>query len=228
MSQNKINQEDLKYQVAQYALKYIADCAVVGMGTGSTVNCLIELLDSADHQIRQIVSTSQETTRRLRQLKKSSIDVVDLNSVGTLPVYVDGADEALRHGQLIKGRGGALTQEKIVAASSRLFVCMIDESKLSQKLGRVPVPVEVIPSARGLVARGVVALGGNPVYREGFITDNGNIILDVEYLDITVPLEMEQNINHIPGVICCGIFAARPADILLMGSAAGVQVLLGE
>ncbi len=214
-------QEDLKQQVAKYVMRYVTDHKVIGVGTGSTVNYFIEELAKIKGQIEATVSSSKATTELL---KKYGLPVRELNHVDFVPVYIDGADEALKYGQLIKGAGGALLQEKILASSASKFICMIDETKLSQKLGKVPVPVEVIPSARSLAGRELAALGGDPVYREHYITDNGNIILDVERLNIASPVELEEAINHIPGVVCSGIFAKNPADILIVATQSGIKV----
>lgn len=216
----KYTQDELKKQAAEYALKYCQDHKIIGVGTGSTVNYFIEVLaKELKSQIEACVSSSKATTELL---KKYGLPVFELNQVDKLPIYIDGADEALHYGQLIKGAGGALTQEKILAAAASEFVCIIDETKLVHKLGGCPVPVEVIPAARSLVGRELASLGGDPVYREHYITDNGNIIIDVERLNITSPLEMEEAINHIPGVVCGGIFAKNPADILVVATQNGV------
>lgn len=212
--------EQLKQQAAEYAVKFVKDHKIIGVGTGSTVNYFIAALAKLKGQIEGTVSSSKATTALL---KKYGLPVLELSQVDELPVYIDGADEALHYGQLIKGAGGALTQEKILASSAQKFICIIDESKLAQKLGAVPVPVEVIPSARSLAGRELAALGGDPVYREHFVTDNGNIILDVERLNIRQPLELEEKINHIPGVVCNGLFAKNPADILVVASQNGIK-----
>ena len=214
------SQDDLKRQLAKYAMKFVKEHAIIGVGTGSTVNYFIEELAKYKSDIETTVSSSKATTALL---KKYGIPVSDLNHVPSLPIYVDGADEALKYGQLIKGRGGALLQEKILVASAEKFICLIDESKFVQRLGGVPVPVEVIPSARSLVGRELAALGGDPIYREHFITDGGNIILDVERLNLANPVEMEEKINHIPGVVCAGIFAKNLADVLIVASQEGIR-----
>jgi ribose 5-phosphate isomerase A len=214
------SQEQLKQQAAEAAIEYVKDFNVIGVGTGSTVNYFIEALAKLKGQIDATVSSSKATTELL---KKHGLPVVDLTQVNRLPIYVDGADEALHYGQLIKGAGGALTQEKIVASCADKFVCIIDESKLVKKLGHCPVPVEVIPSARSLAGRELAKLGGEPVYREHYLTDNGNIILDVERMYIDHPSELEEKINHIPGVVCNGIFAINPADLLLVATQSGVK-----
>jgi ribose 5-phosphate isomerase A len=211
-----------KKAAAQAALEYVDDDILVGVGTGSTVNHFIAALADRRHRIRGAVSSSEASTHRLRE---HGIDVVTLNEAGDLPVYVDGADEATRNLDLIKGGGGALTREKIVAAASRRFVCIIDDSKLVPVLGRFPLPVEVIPMARSLVARRLVGLGGKPVLRQGFTTDNGNEILDVHNLKITDPAALEAEIGLLAGVVAVGLFARRGADILLVAGATGVQTL---
>jgi ribose 5-phosphate isomerase A len=196
---------------------------VIGVGTGSTANHFIDCLAGIRERIRGAVASSVATATRL---KAAGIELLELNDAGTLPLYVDGADEATEHRQLIKGGGGALTREKIVAAASRKFVCIADESKLVRRLGAYPLPVEVIPMARSYVAREIIALGGKPVYRKDFVTDNGNIILDVldvHGLDIIEPIKLEQALNNIAGVVTCGLFAARGADVLLLGGASGVR-----
>ena len=215
-----MSQDAAKKAAAEAALKYVEKGEVLGVGTGSTVNYFIDALASLRHDIPGAVSSSNASTERL---KKMGIPVLDLNRTGTLSIYVDGADEADAHFHLIKGGGGALTREKIIAAASRKFVCVVDESKLVRVLGKFPLPVEVIPMAQSYVGRQMVALGGRPVLREGFITDNGNIILDVHDLSIVDPVKMENQINQITGVVTVGLFAQRPADVLLLGSAAGVK-----
>ncbi|NND60797.1 MAG: ribose-5-phosphate isomerase RpiA [Gammaproteobacteria bacterium] len=209
-----------KRQVATAALAYVEEDAVLGVGTGSTVNCFIDALASSSKRIEAAVSSSEESTRRLRD---AGIDVIELNAAGSIPVYIDGADEADEHLRLIKGGGAALTREKIIAAASTSFVCIVDESKLVRTLGAFPLPVEVIPMARSYVARKLVGLGGQPIYREGVVTDNGNEIIDVHNLDITDPVTLERDINMIAGVVTNGLFAHRPADILLVATDAGVQ-----
>ena len=215
-------QNELKKQAALAALKYIDDASVIGVGTGSTVNHFIDALASRRHDFEGAVSSSEASTERL---KSHGIEVLDLNSVGPISIYVDGADEATKHLHLIKGGGGALTREKIVAQAAGRFICIADASKLVPVLGRFPLPVEVIPMARSLVARAMVAKGGQPVLREGFVTDNGNLILDVHNLEILNPPELEAELNQIPGVVTVGLFARRPADVLLLASADGVQTL---
>jgi ribose 5-phosphate isomerase A len=211
-----------KEAAAQAALEYVDDDILVGVGTGSTVNHFIAALAARRHRIRGAVSSSAASTRLLRE---HGIDVVTLNEAGDLPVYVDGADEATRNLDLIKGGGGALTREKIVAAASRRFVCIVDDSKLVPVLGRFPLPVEVIPMARSLVARRLVGLGGQPVLRHGFTTDNGNEILDVHNLKITAPAALEAEIGLLAGVVAVGLFARRGADLLLVAGAGGVATL---
>lgn len=213
------SQDQLKKQVAEQAIKFVEDYKVIGVGTGSTVNYFIEALAGLKSQIEATVSSSKATTELL---KKYGLPVYELNQVDSIPVYVDGADQALHYGQLIKGAGGALTQEKILVSCSDKFVCIIDETKMTQRL-TAPVPVEVIPSARSLAGRKLAALGGDPVYRENYITDNGNIILDVERLDTSHPQELEEKINHIAGVVSNGIFAIHPADVILVATQSGVK-----
>jgi len=214
--------DDRKRLAAEAALQYIADDTIIGVGTGSTVNFFIDALAAQKLRIRGAVSSSEASTARL---KKHGMEVMDLNSVGDLNVYVDGADEADEHLRLIKGGGGALTREKIVAAASERFVCIADDSKLVKALGTFPLPVEVIPMSRSYVARQLVKLGGQPVLREGFTTDNGNPILDVHHLTIADPVKLETEINQIVGVVTVGLFARRPADILLLGGDAGVKTI---
>nr|WP_313974037.1 ribose-5-phosphate isomerase RpiA [uncultured Psychrobacter sp.] len=215
------DQQAQKQAAAKAALRYIEDDMILGVGTGSTVNCLIELLPTL--RLAGAVASSQVTEDKLRVL---GIDIVDLNFAGQLDVYIDGADEVNEHLQLIKGGGGALTREKIVAAASNKFVCMVDESKSVQCLGReFPVPIEVLPQARSYVARQLARLGGEPVYREDFVTDYGNVILDTYDLDVSQPLALEQRLNNIVGVVCNGIFAANQADVLLRAGSDGVTTL---
>jgi ribose 5-phosphate isomerase A len=214
--------DDQKRAAAEAALAYVPEGSVLGVGTGSTVNHFIAALARKRIPLAGAVSSSEATTRLLRA---AGIDVVDLNSSGDLDVYVDGADEATRHLALIKGGGGALTREKIVAAASRRFVCIVDQSKLVDVLGRYPLPVEVIPMARSYVARQLVKLGGQPVLRERVTTDNGNVILDVHNLRITDPRALEAEINQITGVVANGLFARRGADLLLVGTDRGVDTI---
>jgi len=217
-----MTQDELKQAVARAAIEHVPVGGVIGVGTGSTANFFIAELGKVKHKFDAAVASSEGTAQRLKAL---GIDVVDLNSVVELSVYVDGADEIDRALAMIKGGGGALTREKIVAAVSRTFVCIADESKLVDVLGRFPLPVEVIPMARSYVAREMVKLGGQPEWRNGFVTDNGNAILDVWNLHIDKPVELEQRINQIAGVVTNGLFAQRPADVLLLGTANGVQTL---
>jgi len=211
-----------KRAAAHAALDLVDHDMLVGVGTGSTVDHFIAALAARRHRIAGAVSSSEASSRRLRE---AGIEIVELNDAGDLPLYVDGADEATRHLDLIKGGGGALTREKIIAAASRRFVCIIDDSKLVPMLGRFPLPVEVIPMARSLIARKLVALGGQPVYREGFTTDNGNSILDVHNLRIHDPAALEAEIGLLPGVVTVGLFARRGADLLLVAGDGGIQTL---
>lgn len=214
--------DDKKRQVAKAALEYIVPGTVIGVGTGSTANYFIDALAHIKNKIEGTVASSNATAERL---KSHGIPVFELNSVDEISVYLDGADESNRYLHLIKGGGGALTREKIVAAVSNRFVCIADDSKLVEVLGKYPLPVEVIPMARSYVARQLIKLGGKPVWREGVTTDNGNIILDVSNLEIAEPVKLETEINQIVGVVTNGLFAKRPADILLLGSNTGVKVL---
>lgn len=215
-----MTQDELKQAVAKAALEYVVPGTIIGVGTGSTANFFIDQLATIKHKIEGTVASSNASAERL---KKHGIPVLDLNSVTEISVYVDGADESNRHLHLIKGGGGALTREKIVAAASKSFVCIADESKLVDVLGKFPLPVEVIPMARSYVARELAKLGGQPVLREGFTTDNGNVILDVHNLRIMEPVKLEETLNHITGVVTNGLFARRPADVLLLGTKNGVQ-----
>lgn len=192
---------------------------MLGVGTGSTVNCFIDALAAGHIHIEAAVSSSEASSARL---KAAGIEVVELNLAGTLDIYIDGADEFDAHRRLIKGGGGALTREKIVAGASRKFVCIVDESKKVGVLGKFPLPIEVIPMARSFVARSLLAIGGQPELRQGFVTDNGNLILDVHNMDLVDPVAMEKRINNIPGVVTCGLFAIRPADVVLMATPSGV------
>ncbi len=216
-----MNQDEMKKMAARAALEYV-EGGIVGVGTGSTVNHFIDFLAGIKHKIDGAASSSEVSTARL---KSHGIEVLDLNSAGALDVYVDGADESNRQLELIKGGGGALTREKIVAAASKKFVCIADGSKLVDMLGKFPLPVEVIPMARSYVARELVKLGGTPVWRAGFVTDNGNHILDVEDLEIMEPIRMERRINDMAGVVTVGLFALRPADVLILGTADGPKTL---
>jgi ribose 5-phosphate isomerase A len=217
-----MTQDEQKRLVAREAIKYVVEDAYVGVGSGSTANYFIEELAKMKHRIRGAVPSSLKTAERLTQ---HGIHLVELTAVNDLPVYIDGADETTAHGAMIKGGGGALTREKIVAAVAEKFVCIVDRSKLVGVLGNFPLPVEVIPMARGHVARELVRLGGQPQLREHFLTDNGNIILDVEDLTILNPAELEAQLNHIAGTVTNGLFARRGADVILVGTDDGVQTL---
>ena len=215
-----MRQVDQKRLVAEAALDFIESGEILGVGTGSTVNFFIDALAKIKGKIDGVVSSSDASTERLQAI---GLKVLDLNRTGDLSLYVDGADEATKNLHLIKGGGGALTREKIVASASRRFVCIVDESKVSPYLGSFPLPVEVLPMAQSLVARKLIKMGGQPELRADFTTDNGNVILDVKGLDLTDPRSMESKINLLAGVVDNGIFAERPADILLVGSGMGVQ-----
>ena len=211
-----------KQLAAQAALSYVEEDTIIGVGTGSTVNHFIDELAARKLRIRGVVSSSEASSERL---KRHHIEVFDLNAAGDLDLYVDGADESDHQLRLIKGGGAALTREKIVAAASRRFICIADDSKLVEVLGRFPLPVEVIPMARSYVARQLVSLGGHPVWRDGVITDNGNQIIDVHHLKIVDPVGLEQTINQIAGVVTVGLFARRPADVLILGTESGTRLL---
>ncbi|NNJ93571.1 MAG: ribose-5-phosphate isomerase RpiA [Halobacteria archaeon] len=215
-----MTQDELKKMVAEAALEYVVPGTVIGIGTGSTANHFIDCLAGIKGKIDGTVASSNASAERLAA---HGIPVLDLNAAGELSVYVDGADESNHYLHLIKGGGGALTREKIVAACAEKFVCIADGSKLVDVLGKFPLPVEVIPMARSMVARELVKHGGQPVYREGFVTDNGNDILDVHNLEIMEPAKLEQDLNNIPGVVTNGLFALRPADVLLLGTEDGVK-----
>jgi len=217
-----VSQEDQKRKAATAALSYIKDGIALGVGTGSTVDLLIDALAPLAAKLTAVVSSSERSTRRL---EAAGIQVSELAQVGDLDLYIDGADEATKHLHLIKGGGGALTREKILAAAARRFVCIVDETKLVATLGRFPLPLEVIPMAQSFVTRQMIKAGGQPVLRAGFVTDNGNHILDVHNLKIANPIEMETRFSLIPGVVTVGIFANRRADVLLVGGAAGVKTL---
>jgi ribose 5-phosphate isomerase A len=213
----------LKQAVAEAALDYIEDDCILGVGTGTTINALIELLPKVKSKIDACVASSEATANRL---KAAGFQVIDLNVASEVPLYIDGADEVNAHGEMIKGGGGALTREKVLATVARSFLCLVDESKVVTRLGRFPVAVEVLPMARSYVARQLITLEGDPQYREGFVTDNGNIILDIHNLSIMTPLSLEERIKGITGVIDCGIFAHRPADKVLVSSTSnGVSLL---
>lgn len=217
-----MSSDEMKKRAAEAALEYVEDHTVVGVGTGSTVNYFIEALARIKHRIEGAVSSSEATTRRL---KAHQIPVLDLNAAGPLPLYVDGADEANHQLQLIKGGGGALTREKIIAAASEKFICIADQAKWVEVLGKFPLPIEVIPMARSHVGRELLKRGGQPVLRENFVTDNGNLILDLYNLSILEPVQLEMELNNIVGIVTVGLFALRPADVLLLGTADGVQVI---
>ncbi len=217
-----LTQDEMKLAVAKAAIEYVVPGTIIGIGTGSTANFFIDELAKIKHKIDGAVASSVASADRL---KGHGIEVHDLNNVDGMSVYVDGADESNKYLHLIKGGGGALTREKIVAAASKKFVCIADESKLVDVMGKFPLPVEVIPMARSYVARELVKLGGEPVLRSGFTTDNGNVILDVHNMEIMNPVELEQKLNNITGVVTNGLFAIRPADVLLLGTQSGVKTL---
>ncbi len=223
MKGNKsMNQDELKRQAAEKALEFLPDSGILGVGTGSTVNHFIDLLAPIKGRFDGAVSSSEASSKRLQAI---GMQVLDLNSAGELDVYVDGADESNHQLHLIKGGGGALTREKIIAAASKKFVCIADASKLVSVMGTFPLPVEVIPMARSYVARELVKLGGTPEWRDDFVTDNGNLILDVHDLEIMEPMKLEAEINNIVGVVTVGLFARRPADVLILGSEDGARVI---
>jgi ribose 5-phosphate isomerase A len=217
-----LDASEKKKQAALTALRYVRAGTLIGIGTGSTVNLFIDALAASTVRVSGAVSSSNQSTARL---KNAGIDVLDLNEVGALPVYIDGADEATRARHLIKGGGAALTREKIVAAASKQFICVMDDSKLVAQLGKFPLPVEVIPMARRYVGERLTKLGGRSVWREGVTTDNGNHILDVHDLNIVDPVTLEGEINQIVGVVTVGLFAARGADVLIIGTDKGVDTL---
>lgn len=214
-----MSQDDGKKMAAEAAMEFVEAGEIIGVGTGSTVNFFIDYLAEVKNKIDGAVSSSIASTERMQE---HGIKVFDLNDVNGMSIYVDGADESTRNLHLVKGGGGALTREKIIAAASEKFICIADDSKLVDRLGKFPLPVEVIPMARSMVARKLMKYGGQPVLREGFTTDNGNEILDIQGLDIIDPLAMEQEINQIPGVVTVGLFAERGADVLLLGAESGV------
>ena len=213
-------QQRLKQQVAEAALSHVRSDSVLGVGTGSTVNCFIEALAASGMRLEAAVSSSETSTRLL---ESHGFEVRDLNLAGTLDLYIDGADEFDAHRRLIKGGGGALTREKIISAASRKFVCIVDESKKVGVLGKFPMPVEVIPMARSFVARQLVVMGGQPELRQDFITDNGNVILDVHNMDLIDPVTVEKQLNNLPGVVTCGLWALRPAEVVLMATSSGIE-----
>ena len=217
-----MSQDDKKKSAAVAAIEYIEAGMIVGVGTGSTVNHFIDALAGIKGKIDGAVSSSEASTERM---KKHGIKVYDLNATGGLSVYVDGADESNKHLHLIKGGGGALTREKIVAGASEKFICICDDTKLVPYLGNFPLPIEVIPMARSFVARELAKHGGRPVWREGFITDNGNVILDIHDLEIMDPVALENDLNKIPGIVTVGIFANRPADVLILGTDTGIRTI---
>ncbi|MBX9705260.1 MAG: ribose-5-phosphate isomerase RpiA [Gammaproteobacteria bacterium] len=217
-----MSNETLKQQVAAAALEYVVYDTIIGVGTGSTVNYFIPLLAKIKHKIEGAVSSSAATEKLLKQ---HGIPVFDLNTVDRVSVYIDGADEVNHHRQMIKGGGAALTREKIVAASSEKFICIVDQSKVVDVLGKFPLPIEVIPMARGYVARQLLKMDCDPNYREGVITDNGNIILDAHGLSLLDPVKSESEINNITGVVTNGIFARRPADVVLVANTRGIEII---
>jgi ribose 5-phosphate isomerase A len=217
-----MTQADKKKSAAQAAIKYIEQGSIIGVGTGSTVVHFINALADIKHDIAGAVSSSEDSTKRLKAL---GIEVLDLNSVGNLDIYIDGADEITEHKHMIKGGGAALTREKIIAAVAKKFICIIDDTKQVPVLGAFPLPVEVIPMARSYVAREILKLGGDPVYRQGVVTDNGNVIIDIHNLKILNPVELERQLNAIVGVVTNGLFAQRGADIVLVGTQSGVNTI---
>ena len=217
-----MTQDEMKIAAAEAAMKYVEPGMIVGVGTGSTANHFIDALAKMKHVIEGTVASSIATEERL---KSHGIHVMELNNAGQLSLYIDGADESDKHLNLIKGGGGALTREKIVAGASDTFICIADESKLVDVMGKFPLPVEVIPMARSFVAREIVKMGGKPILREGFTTDNGNIIIDVKGLEILEPLKMEDDFNKIAGVVTVGLFARRSADVLILGTPKGARVI---
>jgi ribose 5-phosphate isomerase A len=218
-----MTQDEMKRKAAEAAMQYVIEDEYVGVGTGSTVNHFIDCLADIKGKIKGAVSSSEASTQRMLE---KGIKVLDLNDVDSIPVYIDGADESNHALALIKGGGGALTREKIIAGASDKFVCIADETKLVDILGKFPLPVEVIPMARSYIARKLVALGGRPVWRENFVTDNGNVILDVHDMSITDPVAMENKINSWAGVVTCGLFANRGADVLILGTPDGAKTVM--
>ncbi len=220
-----MTQDEMKKKAAEAALAYVIEDEIVGVGTGSTVNHFIDALADIKHKIKGAVSSSEASTERMQG---HGITVYSLNEVNGIEVYIDGADESDHYLNLIKGGGGALTREKIIAGASKKFVCIADESKLVDVMGEFPLPVEVIPMARSFIARELVKLGGRPVWREGFVTDNGNDILDVHGLKIMGPATLENKLNKLPGIVTVGIFANRPADVLILGTQEGARTVLSK
>ncbi|MDH3332932.1 MAG: ribose-5-phosphate isomerase RpiA [Gammaproteobacteria bacterium] len=215
-----MDETEKKRAAARAAMEFIQPGTTLGVGTGSTVNCLIEMLPEVRNLIDRVVSSSRASTKLLEE---HGFEVLTLNETGDIDLYIDGADESTKHLQLIKGGGGALTREKVLAEAARRFVCIIDDSKLVGILGAFPLPIEVLPMAQELVARRMLKMRGQPIWREGFVTDNGNHILDVHNLQIANPIDMEARINSIPGVVTVGLFAQRPADVLLIADDTGVR-----
>ena len=220
-----MTQDEMKRKAAEAALEYVITDEIVGVGTGSTVNHFIDVLAEIKHKIKGAVSSSEASTERMEGY---GIKVYDLNQVNGIEVYIDGADESDHYLNLIKGGGGALTREKIIAGASKKFVCIADESKLVDVMGEFPLPIEVIPMARSFIAREIVKIGGRPVYREGFVTDNGNDILDVHDLRIMNAVKLENDLNKLPGIVTVGIFANRPADVLILGTPNGAKTVMSK
>ncbi len=220
-----MTQDEMKRKAAQAALEYVNADEIIGVGTGSTVNHFIDALAEVKHKINGVVSSSEASTQRMQA---HGIKIYELNEVAGLSVYIDGADESDHYLNLIKGGGGALTREKVIAGASKKFICIADESKLVDVMGEFPLPVEVIPMARSFIARELVKIGGRPIWREGFVTDNGNDILDVHDLKIMQPVALENELNKLPGIVSVGIFANRPADVLILGTAEGAKTVLSK
>ncbi len=220
-----MTQDEMKRKAAEAALEYVITDEIVGVGTGSTVNHFIDVLAEIKHKIKGAVSSSEASTERMEGY---GIKVYDLNQVNGIEVYIDGADESDHYLNLIKGGGGALTREKIIAGASKKFVCIADESKLVDVMGEFPLPIEVIPMARSFIAREIVKIGGQPIYREGFVTDNGNDILDVRNLRIMDAVKLENDLNKLPGIVTVGIFANRPADVLILGTPKGAKTVMSK